>query len=105
MNRTLFQIEVDDYLDLYLYAKNLGDLDWQKEIKNHLAKIVVQKPASFQAASLLQQYQELNEELKDLYKKLRQPSQDHALYEKLWKLKKEKVELRRKIKTAFHSSI
>ena len=32
MNIQENQIEVNDYLDLYLYAKNIGDKPWQAEI-------------------------------------------------------------------------
>jgi hypothetical protein len=32
MNIQENQIEVNDYLDLYLYAKNIGDTPWQSEI-------------------------------------------------------------------------
>ena len=32
MNIQENQIEINDYLDLYLYAKNIGDEPWQAEI-------------------------------------------------------------------------
>lgn len=98
MSKTTTQMEVNDYLDLFLYAQRLNDKEWQEEIKQHLSVLVTQPKPSSDMKELLGKYQLVRRELSDLYQKLREPSQDHTLYEKLWSLKKEQKKLRNQIK-------
>ncbi|CAM4169145.1 hypothetical protein [Saccharibacillus endophyticus] len=88
---------VDDYLDLYNYAKSIGDAEWQASLTALLAEqLASPAPSAEEAklAALWERFDQINEELKDLFLKMRTHS-DSAYSgrweERVWELKLERI--------------
>jgi len=90
---------VDDYLDLYNFALQLGDTDWQQEIlqtlknKDRLAQSLLQQ-------QLWQLFDSVNRKMLELFEQMRashHPSEKETLREQVWELKLIRVEIVRKI--------
>ncbi|MGG3940893.1 hypothetical protein ABEV54_05440 [Peribacillus psychrosaccharolyticus] len=92
-------LTVDEYLDLYLFAKNLGDIQWQNEIiaqlKNHNQKT----DKTWEIQALWESFERVNNKILALYKELRNDSTiSEAIGEKLWTLKQQRIEISREIR-------
>jgi hypothetical protein len=107
MNIQENQIEVNDYLDLYLYAKNIGDKPWQAEIIEKLKIIVNENPKSrlHSLTELLEKYKRLNGEILGIYQQMKHQSSNINLDVKIQQLKKQRILLGRQIElTKGHSA-
>lgn len=90
-------LTVDEYLDLYLFAKDLGDTHWQNEIieqlKNH------NQDKTWEIQSLWESFERVNNKILALYKELRNDSAiSEVIGEKLWTLKQQRMEISREIR-------
>ena len=83
-------LEVNDYLDLYLFAKNIGDQAWQEEI---LQKLQNYNQNHFDQTQIIHnlwtEFQRINEKILKLYQELRTDSSNSYLPEKIMVLKPE----------------
>lgn len=90
-------MSVDDYLDLYNYANSIGDAEWQASITASLAEqLAATAPSAeeVELAALWQRFDQINEELKGLFLKMRTHSD--SVYsgrweERVWELKLERI--------------
>ncbi|WP_336771709.1 hypothetical protein [Paenibacillus sp. MMO-58] len=98
---------INDYLDLYNYAKQIGDLEWQQEITRSLAgwkEQACQQALSVKAAELWRKFDVINRKMLDLYRQLRNSDDSSdlkTLREEVWLLKLQRVELSRQFKESF----
>ncbi|MFE6078808.1 hypothetical protein ACFVQB_30615 [Paenibacillus sp. NPDC057886] len=98
------QAWVNDYLDLYNYARTIGDSEWAENI---LRKLHEQKDALLQKEKkvamlreLLANYDRINNQLLEIFNKLRvasEGSQTESLQEQWFKLKLMRIDVSRKI--------
>jgi hypothetical protein len=94
-------LQIDDYLDLYLYAKQLHDVAWQAEIKKQLAECAQrsQLPKADGETELQEQFRNVNRQILQLYRCLH-TGQQHLtddLTAELFALKHRRVELGKEI--------
>lgn len=90
-------MSVDDYLDLYNYAKSIGDAEWQASLASSLHELVsapVPSADEVKLAALWERFDQINEELKTLFLKMR--TQSASAYsgrweERIWELKMERI--------------
>lgn len=98
-------LEVNDYLDLFLYAKSIRDQVWQEEIltklKNYDQKKIDQKKA---VHHLWTEFRQLNNKLLELYDELKQNSNSY-LEEKIMELKVRRIEISRQLQSKINPSI
>ncbi|SEL62183.1 hypothetical protein [Paenibacillus sp. OK003] len=100
----LTQAWVNDYLDLYNYARTIEDSEWAEDI---LRKLRDQKDALLEEErkaillrELLTSYDRINKQLVDIFSKLRvasEGSQTESLQEQWFKLKLMRIDVSRKI--------
>ncbi|MCO7125003.1 hypothetical protein NIE88_04335 [Sporolactobacillus shoreicorticis] len=94
-------LQIDDYLDLYLYAKQLHDDAWQAEIKAKLIEYVrpSQLPAVHEEKELQEQFTYVNRQILHLYRSLRTGKQElnDAVTAELFVLKHRRIELGKEI--------
>ncbi|MGM7722228.1 hypothetical protein [Metabacillus sp. Hm71] len=100
------QLEVNDYLDLYLFAGQIGDPLWQEEIIEKLKTIQTKKKLnqSILLNKFLKRYKELNEEILFIYHQNKHPSCHLYLDGKLRKLKRQRLIVERQIRWIQSSS-
>ncbi|MDQ0086625.1 hypothetical protein J2T12_000019 [Paenibacillus anaericanus] len=109
MNQTLHSNteQINDYLDLLNYAKQIGDTSWQAEIVATLSKL--NTPKTFQETSdanelLWRRFDQINTSLVELFNSIRE-TQDNVykqqLVEKMWGLKLERISISRQIKSDY----
>jgi recombinational DNA repair protein RecR len=101
MNIQEIKLQINDYLDLYLYAGIMGDKLWQQETIEKLKNIVtekIQKPTDLN--KLMIRYKRINEEILTIYHQMKQQSTHHYLEEKLRELKQQRLILGRQICSA-----
>ncbi|QGQ98008.1 hypothetical protein EHS13_25500 [Paenibacillus psychroresistens] len=102
------QIEIaeawtNDYLDLYNFAGQLGDLEWQNEILSNLkvAKIEIQKEVyAKKREDLWQKFDFINQELLALYQEIHQTNLENEvekLQNKVWELKLQRILISKEI--------
>ncbi|MGX1832276.1 hypothetical protein ACWIE6_28965 [Paenibacillus taichungensis] len=101
---SLTQTWVNDYLDLYNYARTIEDSEWAEDI---LRKLQDQKDALLEEErkaillrGLLTSYDRINKQLIDIFSKLRVASegyQTESLQEQWFKLKLMRIDVSRKI--------
>ncbi|WP_037284101.1 hypothetical protein [Saccharibacillus sacchari] len=90
-------MSVDDYLDLYNYAKSIGDAEWQASLTASLAEqLAAPAPSAEEVklAALWERFDQINEELKGLFLKMRTQSASAysgRLEERVWELKLERI--------------
>jgi hypothetical protein len=93
------KLEVDDFLDLYLLAEQLGDKVWQEEIikqlKNPTHEIVEDQLLTIH--NLWLEYKNINANILELYNKLRSNTTDEDLFGKINELKEKRLNLTHKI--------
>lgn len=96
---------VDDYLDLYNFAKSIGDSAWQEDILNKLQdrEFLIQEDLQYiHQQDLWTMFDRVNETMMELFHQLREATnrnQANMLLEKVWELKLKRVEIARKIRT------
>ncbi len=96
---------MDDYLDLYNLAKQLGDLEWQEQ----LLEAMRQREASEHEEALRsardelwQQFNTVNHQMMELIAHLKQsstPEEEDAIRELIGTLKQQRMDLAKKIKS------
>ncbi|MCW3795157.1 hypothetical protein HF638_23490 [Paenibacillus sp. SZ31] len=101
---SLTQTWVNDYLDLYNFARTIEDSEWAEDI---LRKLRDQKDALLEEErkaillrELLISYDRINKQLVDIFSKLRVASegyQTESLQEQWFKLKLMRIDVSRKI--------
>ncbi|MBB6447417.1 hypothetical protein [Bacillus benzoevorans] len=70
---TVTHLNTDDYLDLYLFAKKMGDKIWQNEIVVKLRDILSGRPVEIESPdleTLWENYKTVSSEIVALYRKL-----------------------------------
>ncbi|OWA34124.1 hypothetical protein B9G55_17520 [Saccharibacillus sp. O16] len=89
-------MNVDDYLDLYNYAKSIGDAEWQESLTEslvtHLNTPVPTEEAELSA--LWERFDRINDELKQLFVHMRIHADSARIgewEEKVWELKLERI--------------
>lgn len=95
---------IDDHLDLYNLAVELGDTAWQEELKTALddhRQRVAQELKQRKKDQLWRRYDSINELLIELYSELRSNEhKDHQqLMSKLMILKQQRLEISRQLAT------
>ncbi|MFY4775350.1 hypothetical protein [Metabacillus sp. RGM 3146] len=96
----------NDYLDLYLHAKNTGDEKWQEEIleKLYLAdQFVIKELEEQHEQKLWKRFDQINEQLLAIYGQLRQQLdryEKEKLQEKAIELKNQRIDISQKITSA-----
>lgn len=72
MNKAIYA-QIDNYLDLYRYAKQLNDRSWQADIVKQLKELQkdVSNKTDKEIHSLYQQFNDVNHRILILYRKLR----------------------------------
>ena len=91
---TEIELNVNDYLDLYLFAGDLGETIWQREIIEQLEALTTEKPIKDQPLDkdiLWKKYKLINEEIYQLYQHIKKHSTNHELQEKMGNLKQERI--------------
>ncbi|WP_394231407.1 hypothetical protein [Niallia oryzisoli] len=100
MNANVVNLEIDDYLDLYLLAGQMGDKSWQNDILNALEHYEENKSNEDPVLiihNLWLEHRKINTELLDTYRLLRQDPDNDVLQQRVSILKKQKVEVCRKL--------
>ncbi|MGO4107275.1 hypothetical protein [Paenibacillus sp. YAF4_2] len=103
-NQTIARQWINDYLDLYNYAKQIGDIEWQQQLIRILARSEEeshQLALTRKASELWQQFDIINKKMMDLYHQLRtsdDSSKLRTLQEEVWVLRLKRVELSRRFK-------
>lgn len=90
----------NDYLDLYLLAKSLGDKEWENEIMDRLNQChgdMVKDELSSVIQDLWKEYREVNSSIMDHYQLLQENPSDEKLISKLDVLKHKQSTLHRRI--------
>jgi hypothetical protein len=100
-------LDINDYLDLYLYARNIDDILWQNEIIEKLQNLLngsSLKNQSLDSDTLWEKYKYINKEILTLYHQLRDHSINDDLQEKILNLKQQRISLGRQIGLAKRNS-
>lgn len=93
-------LDVNDYLDLYLFAENIGDTLWQEEIVKKLKNFPEDRYVNQQkseAESLEAKYKQINEEILKSYHYLRNYATNNNLKEKIMDLKQQRIAIGRQL--------
>ncbi|WP_394231401.1 hypothetical protein [Niallia oryzisoli] len=90
-------LTIDEYLDLYLLAEDLGDQAWQNEIIQKLKNGEFIAEHTVKIRNLWKRYKKVNMEMLDLYRRLHDDSSNEALTEKIRILKQQRITLNRQI--------
>jgi len=108
MDRDNTYLEVNDYLDLYLLAKNLGDQTWQQELlkklENYQSEEEMKQGREMSAYGLLDRYKEINTQIIDLYRNLYNNQSDQEIKQEIKELKRELIAISRKLYEAERST-
>ncbi|NOU95866.1 hypothetical protein GC093_21955 [Paenibacillus sp. LMG 31456] len=90
---------VDDYLDLYNYARKLGDTEWQQQILQTLNnKDELRETLQY---NLWKMFDTINGKMLELYEQLRRSkdsNQIETLREQVWELRNQRIVISRRIK-------
>jgi|tagenome__1003787_1003787.scaffolds.fasta_scaffold20951818_4 hypothetical protein len=95
---TVTNLDVNDYLDLYLHARHIGDILWQDEIIEKLQNFPNENSLNNQFSESdtpWDKYKLINEEILTLYQQLRNQSTNDELQEKILNLKQQRISLGR----------
>lgn len=93
-------IVVNDYLDLYLYAREIGDTIWQEEIIENL-KMISDKKKQTELTGLpmyIERYKRLNEEILSIYQLIKKQSSTVQLEQRMQELKQQRIIVGRQIR-------
>ncbi|MNI50681.1 hypothetical protein D3C73_1053620 [compost metagenome] len=93
---------INDYLDLYNYAKLLGDAQWQQQILHILqdSSLLEEEIQFFLLQDLWKMFDNVNSKLIGLYKELKvikDNSKAEQIKEEVWELKLQRIAITRKI--------
>lgn len=94
------KFEVDDFLDLYLLAEQLGDKGWQEEIIKQLKNPtdeIVEEDQLLTIHNLWLEYKSINIDILELYNKLKYSTTEEDLLGKINELKEKRLSLTHKI--------
>jgi hypothetical protein len=94
------KFEVDDFLDLYLLAEQLGDKGWQEEIIKQLkipTQETVEENQLLTIHNLWLEYKSINIDILELYNKLKYSTTEEDLLGKINELKEKRLSLTHKI--------
>ena len=94
------KFEVDDFLDLYLLAEQLGDKGWQEEIIKQLknpTQEIVEENQLLTIHNLWLEYKSINIDILELYNKLKYNTTEEDLFGKINELKEKRLNLTHKI--------
>ena len=100
MNNTQTALCIDDYLDLYLLAKEINDETWQQEI---LAVLKTQQNRSFEEkqSALVQEiwedFKQLNEDISFTYRLIQKEPTNEQFQTKLRHLRERRITLSREL--------
>ncbi|RBW71366.1 hypothetical protein [Bacillus taeanensis] len=95
---------VNDYLDLYRFAKEIGDQDWQQELSTKLSNsetFVTKETHEIIQADLQQSFDEIDNEIAALYYQLNALHSQHEkekLREQVWHLKIKRASLMQQLR-------
>ncbi|MBP1934427.1 hypothetical protein [Ammoniphilus resinae] len=98
------RIRINDYLDLYQYAKEIGDLDWQQDILSKLQNrdvLVKEQVEALLTAQLWGKFDEINTKLLEIYGKMNNTLISYEfdrLQDQVWELKQERVNVSQKLR-------
>lgn len=99
---------VNDYLDLYLLAKELGDQSWQNELLEKMQGLrkeaISRQNPETSIHKLWNKYKKINTQMLDLYDQWRNNKFDQDIYKKMKELKQQRMEISRKIYAAERKS-
>ncbi|WKB34785.1 hypothetical protein QS257_12815 [Terrilactibacillus sp. S3-3] len=96
------QAQIDNYLDLYLYAGKIQDKAWQEAIIAKLSSLQSGETDLQKEKSLQQQFIEVNRQILAMYRHIRRHTLDDVpgeLTERLFSLKQKRLEISREIET------
>lgn len=88
---------VNDLLDLYNYAKELDDCEWQKSIMTQLYEsdpVNFDSNSSLSPSALWKQYEDIIQQMVALYDQARSSRNDvelEKIKERLWDLKQQRI--------------
>lgn len=100
---SLTEAWVNDYLDLYNYARSIGDSEWENSILETLRnmdQLLKEERKKQLLRELLTSYDRINRQLMEVFGKLRAAtgaSQTESLQEQWYKLKMMRMDVARKI--------
>ncbi|GEN32584.1 MULTISPECIES: hypothetical protein [Aneurinibacillus] len=80
---------VNDHLDLYIYAKKIGDIEWQKQILAALHnkdQLLRQELHQMVSEGLWKKFDQINEDLVLVYRQLCHSKEPHLFEELKWKV-------------------
>lgn len=100
MVKKSMKLNVDDYLDLYLLAEQLGDKSWQEEIMKQLRNPtheIVEEDQLLTIHNLWLEYKSINTDILELYNKLKYSTTEDDLLGKIYELKEKRLNLIHKI--------
>lgn len=99
-------LNVNDYLDLYLFAKKAGDPIWQEEIIEKLKNKSNRSPTqhSLDTEALWKKLKQINKEIGSLCQQLQSNSSNTDLEEMLQTLKQQRYLLNKQINYAKRNS-
>ncbi len=84
-------LEVNDLLDLYLLAQNLGDEAWQQEILEELQNFNhTELENKKELSNLWSQYKTINDRILATYQQLRVEPNNSTLFDQILELKQER---------------
>ncbi|MBW7473752.1 hypothetical protein K0T92_03210 [Paenibacillus oenotherae] len=95
---------VDDHLDLYNFAGQIGDREWQQQIvetMQGLNKYVNEEVRYTITQQLWQRFDSINNRMLNLFSQMKQSTnseEESSIRELIWKLKLQRIDLARKIK-------
>ena len=98
---------INDQLDLYNYAKSIGDAAWQADIVErllHRDEYIEREIEEMLLQQLWKMFDQVNGRLQQLFRQLRQTfeqAKQEELREKVWQLKLERVHLTQMIRSLY----
>lgn len=105
--KTYRYLQVDDYLDLLNYAKQLNDTVWEQELKEalrHFLQADRKGTKDFKINALWQHFDQINDRLMVLFDLLRNsnnPTERNSWSEQIWELKLERIKLEKQIQASY----
>ncbi|MEC0181017.1 hypothetical protein P4H61_05850 [Paenibacillus peoriae] len=100
-------LQVDDYLDLLNYAKQLHDIKWQQELKEALQHHLQENGKETKDSkinALWRHFDLINDrlmELFDLLRKSNNAAERNSWSEQIWELKLERIKLEKQIQASY----
>lgn len=99
---------IDDQLDLYSLAIRLGDVEWQQQVLERLINkdaLILREIQSDARHRLWDRFDEINSRMVIIYRQIRElanSEEQHALREKAWELKRERVAIGQQLRKQAH---